>query len=404
MPEDPFVNNIQNYPKEQRAQLIESEIFDRWRSGGEADVSHLLEQICWKGKRWEQLITAILQKLLDQGGLVEELRVTAENFLNSLASLSLVIRERDSGMRSENLKHVLGGLERLRWHRNISPWLNVRFETQHAYVYGLCAVAAWAAKHQAHLTFDGSTERVSFFLKNAGVQDALDNPEADPIQFDTQTIFGFTRIDPNRHFDTDTHAGRLVRLFRENADLSESSAQSLSISFAELIENAVKHGEISSSAWLFANYHPQPRIMHVCICDCGIGVQESFRRSRNPRMREIGDTSQEWIRQATEPLVTSKSEGHAGYGLYLVRELCRRNGGNFVILSGNAAFRIRPANNSSSIADLESTSSLPYSWQGTFVAMQFHLNRPLELGPIYDTLPMPLSEQSESLNVDLFDE
>lgn len=144
--------------------------------------------------------------------------------------------------------------------------------------------------------------------------------------------------------------------------------------------------------------------MHVCICDCGIGIQESFRRSHSSHMRDISATTKDWIQHATEPLVTSKAEGHAGYGLYLVRELCRLNGGYFVIVSGDAAYRISPSNPATLESDLETVDTLPYRWPGTLVAMQFRLDRPLELGPIYGKIPMPGGDESPTMNVDLFDE
>ncbi len=170
---------------------------------------------------------------------------------------------------------------------------------------------------------------MAHFLKRAGVIEALRNPKTDPVRFDTETILGFTRIDPNESFDTDTHAGRLVDLFRHNADIPQSSARALAVSFAELIENAIKHGKIGSPAWLFANYHPIPRIMHICICDRGIGNQQSFIESDDAESRRLGQRDTDWIRAATNALVTSKTAGHAGYGLYVVRALCRRNGGIF---------------------------------------------------------------------------
>ena len=174
--------------------------------------------------------------------------------------------------------------------------------------------------------------------------------------------------------------------------------------FAELIENAVKHGEITSPAWLFANYHPQPQIMHVCICDRGLGVRKTFEKSSSPRLRELALASSDWIREATEPLVTSKTEGHAGYGLYLARELCRRNGGTFAIISGNAAFGIHPRNSDSATSDVEELRELEIPWQGTLVALQFHLNRPLDLGPVYETLPSPENEGETPDEVSLFDD
>ena len=222
------------------------------------------------------------------------------------------------------------------------------------------------------------------------------------MRFDTETILGFTRIDPATRFETDAHAGRLVDLFRKHIHLSDPTVRALETAFAELIENVVKHGRITHPAWLFANYHPLPKIMHICVCDRGIGIQQSFLESENPEMRALGATPNEWIKKCTDPLVTSKSKEHAGYGLYLVRELCRRNGGLFVLVSGSAAYRIggrRTPRSSPHQEGLVYNRTVP--WHGTLVAVQLHLDGPIDVHPIYNALPMPAG-YTEGERLDLF--
>ncbi len=398
---DPFVEKLPLARRVDRPQLIRQEL-NEVAARGDLDRLHsILEGVIQLGRNWEKLLSKVLADQIENEPTSALAQVSAP-FLDMLSRADLVLREKETGIYLSDLEGLLCRLEQIR--RKPGMLLNVNFETQSAYVYGLCAIAAWAAANARSLRFESRHPRVEYFLQRAGIIEAFRDPTSEPVKFDTETILGFTRIDPGKRFETDAHAGRLVGLFRNHMVLNTPTAQALSISFAELIENAVKHGEITSPAWLFANYHPQPRIMHVCICDRGLGVRRTFEKSSSLRLRELALKSTDWIREATEPLVTSKTEGHAGYGLYLARELCRRNGGTFAIVSGNAAFGIHPRTADSAISDVEELRELTVPWEGTLVALQFHLDRPLDLGPVYETLPSPDTENDSPEEVSLFDD
>lgn len=279
--------------------------------------------------------------------------------------------------------------------------LHVRFQTPHAYAYGLCALAAWAAQNARSIRFEGE-QRVGFFLERAGVIRALNDPQSEPVQFDGENHIGFTRVPAaGLRFDTDFHAGRFVALLRKHTDLDERAAEAMTIAFSELIENCIKHGNIASDAWLFANYHPKDRKMHICICDRGMGVQRSFLESENEVIRAIGEHPTRWIKECTEPFVTSKTKHHAGYGLYIVRELCKRNEGSFALLSGHAAYRFfhRPTSMSGSRYE-EFIEKMPFAWRGTLLGMNFDLNRPLDIGTIYKNMPrVPRGYADDELDI-----
>jgi len=396
-----FVEKLPLARKNERQQLIREKLMEVATQGDSEQLRSILDGIVRLGRKWEYLLTKILAEQI-QNEPKCALSENAAPYLDQLTREELVLRDRETGIYLSDLQELLGRLEKIQ--KRPGMMLNVKFETQSAYVYGLCAIAAWAAAHTRSLRFESRFPRVEYFLQRAGILEAFLDPASEPVKFDTETILGFTRIDPGKRFETDAHAGRLVGLFRNHMELSGPTAQALSISFAELIENAVKHGEITSPAWLFANYHPQPRIMHVCICDRGLGIRKTFENSSNPRLRELTLKPTDWIREATEPLVTSKSEGHAGYGLYLARELCRRNGGTFAIVSGKAAFGVRPRTVDAAVSDVEEIRELAVPWQGTLVALQFHLDRPLDLGPVYETLPAPDAGDDSLDEVSLFDD
>lgn len=398
---DEFVQKLPNLPKTERDARILDEFLRRAMTEDFSAIEVFLDAIARLGRKWERQLVHLLSNFITEHS-DHPLADPIQQFISNLKQATIVIRHKETGSNLDDMASLLARLEQLP--RDPKPILNVRFDTQDAYVYGLCAIAAWSSAHASAINFESTYPRVSYFLERAGVVEGLRDPSSEPVRFDTETILGFTRIDPSKVFDTDGHAGRLVGLFRSNMDLRPDTAQALAISFAELIENAIKHGGITSPAWLFANYHPQPQIMHVCICDRGMGVQRTFENSSNERLRGIASESLNWLREATEPLVTSKSEGHAGYGLYLARELCRRNAGLFAIVSGRAAYCLHARTPSAEFSDVEELKELSTAWRGTLVALQFRLDRPLDVGPIYESLPTPFDDDQPVEDVDLFDE
>ena len=365
-----------------------------------AAVTAVLTSVAQIGRQWEKLLVKHLCAFQEDSPQ-DPLAALISPFVDAATRENLIVHERETGATLPNLESLLCRLEDLR--RDPKPRLFVDFQTPHAYVYGLCAIAAWGAAHASSMHFRSQFDRVLHFLERAGFFEGIRDPASDPVRFDTETILGFTRIDPDQQFPTDSHAGRLVKLFRQQTDMPEKAARALSISFAELIENAVKHGDIKAPAWLFANYHPQHRIMHVCICDRGLGVRKTFEESTDERLRMLAEDATEWLREATKPLVTSKAERHAGYGLYVASELCRRNGGSFAIVSGGAAYGIHRQSDASAVSDVEEIRSLRRPWRGTLVALQLRLDHPLELGPIYEQLPSPESTEAGPEDMELFD-
>jgi anti-sigma regulatory factor (Ser/Thr protein kinase) len=396
-----FVDNLPNVPKQMRKAAVVDYLQAQLAAGGNEDGARAtVLAIATLGRKWERWVLLLAQEYSVPPEVQRVLQVVVA-IDEKQYRREIVVTERGTGLGRAEVESLLDGIESLQDTRGRCH-LKIVFDTSQVYVYGLCAIAAWAYQNAVDIEFDCRQPRVEHFLTRAGFFEALRNPESEPVRFDTETILGFTRIDPATRFETDAHAGRLVGLFRKHIDLPESAARALATSFAELIENAVKHGRIARPAWLFANYHPQPKIMHICVCDRGIGIQQSFLDSENPEIRALGKTPHDWIKTCTDPLVTSKSREHAGYGLYLVRELCRRNGGQFLLVSGSAAYRIghRPTTGTQG-SQVESITNRSVAWHGTLVAVQLRMDGPIDLNPVYNSLPMPAG-YTEGERFDLF--
>jgi len=394
----PEFESLRTWPKAARVErLIQLLEALEAESGAEA-VKRAIGYVAGFGSNWVWLI----DKVAKSESCHERVREACADYVEQASSVRFEVGDR-TGLNRTQIDQLLASLEVSRRKvPNLS--LHFHFSRRQVYPYGLCAIAAWATQNARKIEFFYETERTQEFLHAAGVIDALRDPEGDPVRFDRKNLIGFTRIQSGVVFPTDEHAGRLVGLFRQNLPgLSASSAKSLGIAFAELIENVVKHAGIQSDAWLFANYHPKPGIMHMAICDRGRGIRQSFLESDSDAVRQIGEHPVDWISKCTDPLVTSKTTGHAGYGLYVVRELCRRNTGSLLLLGGRPSYKIEFREQAGGgLREEESVLQVAQPWNGTFLGLNLKLDQPLPLGEIYASLPPPRGYAAEDTDIDLF--
>ena len=391
--------------KKRRAGIAEYLKYFSHENASESSIIEEVERITALGSRFRDCIYSLADSECLQSS--RSVNSAIKKVVRNQTTRKIVLRGKRTGLGHKEVEYLLEELEECKVRRN-KTHLIIDIKTKDAYVYGLSAIAAWACQHASDLEieYSGESWRVKEFLKRTGYIKALREYNTDPVKFDTKKIMGFTRIPPineKSKYATETQAKRLVKMFRDNTDISAASEETLSIAFAELIENCIKHGKIESPAWLFANYHAQYKIMHVCICDRGVGIKQSFVDSADEELHSIASDKKKWIKHCTELYVTSKASDHAGYGLYLVRELCRRNRGRFVLRSGEATYRLKhrkTALEGKWIRD-EYVYCRKTGWQGTFLGLQLFLDRDLDIGSIYADMPPVRGYEGES--VDLFD-
>lgn len=114
-------------------------------------------------------------------------------------------------------------------------------------------------------------------------------------------------------------------------------------SISELVSNVLHHSR--GTGYVSAQYYPQRGVVRVGIADCGIGIRESFRGS--PHWRE-GLLDLQAVNLALRAEVSSKAHlqtlwggaPNAGVGLTLLRELSRRTGGEFLVVSGRGYYSL----------------------------------------------------------------
>jgi len=114
---------------------------------------------------------------------------------------------------------------------------------------------------------------------------------------------------------------------------------------SELIRNVLEHSSSVDGAFVCAQRYlnKNPRRVSIAVADCGSGISEHL-KSAYP---QVGNDSVTALRFAMMPGITGAQRGmygtpdNAGAGLFITRTIAKTTGGYFVLLSGNAAYRLR---------------------------------------------------------------
>ena len=125
-------------------------------------------------------------------------------------------------------------------------------------------------------------------------------------------------------------------------------------------------------------------------------IRESFMQGRNEPARDRIRRGEDPLRLAVAPLVTSKpvvapeQPGHAGYGLYLASEVAVRNGGTFLMASGDHSLSLflKGGRRGAQIVRHR-------PWRGTVVAIILSMDNVVSIRDVYATLPQPAGYEDE---------
>jgi hypothetical protein len=183
---------------------------------------------------------------------------------------------------------------------------------------------------------------------------------------------------------------RLIAIVTKHGFEDPSSLSALKIAFAEILENIRRHAQ-TEHALAGAQYYPKRRKLHFVAADSGIGIHESFIQGRNEEIKHLIRKESDALECAMRPMVTSKpvvdgvSLGHAGFGLYIVSELARRNHGTFSLTSGGTTV-MRFSRYGQPVQTI--THHAP--WQGTILQVLLDLDSRLPIQEVYRSLPPAL--------------
>ncbi|MEJ0053770.1 MAG: ATP-binding protein [bacterium] len=163
--------------------------------------------------------------------------------------------------------------------------------------------------------------------------------------------------------------------------LSPTHAEPIRYIVSELVRNVIEHAETREGAFVAAQYYPKSNTIRIGICDAGIGITKSIRRSH----QASGDLQA--IRLALTPGITGTTpreggnEQNAGAGLFFVKSIAAVNGDFFGIYSGNAFYKLLRQDKESRdllhpdpFEDRHSAGQdYPY-WQGTAIGIDICLD------------------------------
>jgi len=138
------------------------------------------------------------------------------------------------------------------------------------------------------------------------------------------------------------HADTLARMIARAPGENDDMFDALSYSIREVMRNVFEHSQ-TSSLHCCAQYWPRSNKVEFAIADFGIGIRRGL--GENPNFRFKRD--KEAIEYSLLPSVSGKTHlprrsetwFNSGYGLYMTNRLAR-NGGNFVLASGETAIHL----------------------------------------------------------------
>lgn len=163
--------------------------------------------------------------------------------------------------------------------------------------------------------------------------------------------------------------------------LAPIHAEPICYIISELVRNVIEHAESRFGAFVAAQYYPKTNTIRIGICDVGVGITKTIRRSHHA----LDDLQA--IRLALTPGITgtTQKEGgtkeNAGAGLFFVKSIAAVNGDFFGIYSGNAFYKLLRQNskkdaplNADPLEDRHSAANdYPY-WQGVAIGIDMKLD------------------------------
>ncbi|HYS03689.1 MAG TPA: hypothetical protein VEW47_00705 [Candidatus Dormibacteraeota bacterium] len=247
--------------------------------------------------------------------------------------------------------------------------------TDLAFIDPVGLVSLWAWKNRVQATCRGFTLTRP---RSADVQKYLDvmdffNPT--PQNTGSQISWGSSGIYFPVHHLREPGVGVVENLASELAttfgDHVPGTTSALAYCFQEAMDNVFQHAESPVGAVAAAQLFPHTprRWCQASIADMGVGVLRSLRRS--PEHADLPSDEQA-LRLAIQRNVTSTAPyvgmyggSRPGMGLYMISEVCRRTGGELMLLSGDTLLRVERGG--------ETVENLP-RWNGTILTVRLSAN------------------------------
>ncbi len=219
---------------------------------------------------------------------------------------------------------------------------------------------------------------VDTYLNRIGFYELVGQPVAYP----------WRRHDPGGRFlpvvqakterEGEENVREVLEILRQNLEAVGAIYDALQYALLEVVNNVFHHARSPTHAVLCAQSYPRQQRVELAVADTGRGIPASLRD--NPALRGKFRTAAEAVRLAVQPRVTGRPEHNTGEGLFFTVEFVKRNGGDAHIHSRDGALWIR--------AGQERAGPGPF-WPGTWVALRFRTDRPVDTGEIFSRYAPP---------------
>lgn len=138
------------------------------------------------------------------------------------------------------------------------------------------------------------------------------------------------------------HADRIADVISRDRSINKDMFDVLSFSVREIFRNVFEHAN-TDRLYFCAQYWPKSNRVEFAVADYGIGIRKSL--GENPNFRFSSD--KQALEYSLLPSVSGKTHlpryssvwFNSGYGLYMTSRLAR-NGGKFVIASGESGIHL----------------------------------------------------------------
>ncbi|HKI85289.1 MAG TPA: hypothetical protein VKA53_00955 [Thermoanaerobaculia bacterium] len=219
--------------------------------------------------------------------------------------------------------------------------------------------------------------RMDFFRGMATVADP-------PEDFERHSPVGFR---PCQQFETEEQfpgvAKALTDALVERCKVDEVAEAATLICLNELTENVIHHANSDLGGFAACQTALKKKRFEVGIVDLGVGIRQSL--SKNPRYADI-ENDVDAIATALEPRVTATPHRNSGIGLSITKLLLRENDGQLIVRSGTGLVVG---------GDKERAEAMPLKLPGTIVAMRARTDQPLDIGKIYEALPLDDDDEDD---------
>jgi anti-sigma regulatory factor (Ser/Thr protein kinase) len=151
---------------------------------------------------------------------------------------------------------------------------------------------------------------------------------------------------------------------QDKADLKEY----LSYMLGEVLDNAIFHASSSIGAVVGGQlFHKQGKLQ-IVVVDRGVGFLKNLKREYS--VKTEAEAIQEALKKGVSspaPAAYTSTYRHAGYGLYVLKEIIKHTDGELLIISNNDA--VRYIGKKDKIIQFPNVSKL---WKGAIVAFEFY--------------------------------